>query len=76
MKSVCTLVISFACALMPGPGAAQDDSALPAPLGLPDVIRLATARRDEIAAARARVDSLTQAGDQQVYNYPGKQPRQ
>jgi hypothetical protein len=28
------------------------------------------------AAARARVDSLTQVNDKQVYEYTGKKPRQ
>jgi outer membrane protein, heavy metal efflux system len=38
-----------------GRAAAQTDQQLPSPLGLRDVIRIASERRDEIAAARARV---------------------
>jgi outer membrane protein, heavy metal efflux system len=39
----------------PGDAAAQAAPDLPSPLGLPDVIRAASERRDEIEAARARV---------------------
>jgi hypothetical protein len=39
----------------PGPAAGQGSPPLPSPLSLADVIRIATERRDEIAAARARV---------------------
>ena len=40
---------------MPVNAIAQTTSALPSPLGLGDVIRLASERRDEIQAARARI---------------------
>ena len=39
----------------PAAGAAQGTPALPSPLGLADVIRIAAERRDEIGAARARI---------------------
>lgn len=55
MKSIRTLVIGSVCVLLSVDVAAQADSMLPSPLGLADVIRLAAERRDEIAAARARV---------------------
>ena len=45
---------------LPGPAAAQTTSALPSPLTLSDVIRLAGERRDEIETARARL----RAGEQ------------
>jgi outer membrane protein TolC len=38
----------------PSPAAAQSPEPLPSPLSLADVIRIASARRDEIQAARAR----------------------
>ena len=41
--------------LCPIPLAAQTTPALPSPLSLADVIRLASERRDEIQAARARM---------------------
>ena len=47
---------TFMCAVwMPTPVAAQQSVELSSPLTLADVIRLATDRRDEIGAARARV---------------------
>jgi outer membrane protein, heavy metal efflux system len=39
----------------PAPAGAQTGAALPSPLGLADVIRIAGERRDEIGAARARM---------------------
>ena len=44
---------------VPSPSAAQPADALPSPLGLADVIRVAAERRDEIQASRAR----TRAGE-------------
>ena len=54
---VLTLGITLATGGLPMPvnAIAQTTSALPSPLGLGDVIRLASERRDEIQAARARV---------------------
>jgi hypothetical protein len=43
----------------PSVAAAQDSTSLPSPLALADVIRIASERRDEIQAARAR----TRAGE-------------
>ena len=51
------LRVGFVVAMsaMPAPGAtAQPASRLPSPLSLGDVVRIASERRDEIAAARAR----------------------
>ena len=47
------LVLFVAFALLPQATAVAQDAGLPDPLGLPDVVRLAGERRDEIAAARA-----------------------
>lgn len=52
-------VLALATAVLPSEAAAQITPALPTPLGLSDVIRLAGERRDEIEAARAR----TRAGE-------------
>ena len=49
------LLITVWVLTSPGPMAAQTTPALPSPLGLGDVIRLAGERRDEIQAARARI---------------------
>ena len=50
------IVLVFALAVTTaGRAAAQTDQRLPSPLGLADVIRMASERRDEIAAARARI---------------------
>jgi outer membrane protein TolC len=46
---------AVAAVLWPAVAAAQPTPALPSPLGLADVIRVAGERRDEIQAARARV---------------------
>jgi cobalt-zinc-cadmium efflux system outer membrane protein len=55
------IALVFAQSVMgaPSPTAAQSRAALPAPLGLADVVRLAGERRDELQAARAR----TRAGE-------------
>src|SRR5688572_22775195 len=49
------LLLTVAAMLCPIPVAAQTTPALPSPLSLADVIRLASERRDEIQAARARM---------------------
>jgi outer membrane protein, heavy metal efflux system len=54
LTSFIVLVLAFAVTSA-GRAAAQTDQRLPSPLGLSDVIRIATERRDEIAAARARI---------------------
>ena len=54
------LLLGVATTLRPIPLAAQRMPALPSPLSLADVIRLAGERRDEIQAARAR----TRAGEE------------
>lgn len=48
-------MVTFFVVLQPPAATAQSPVALPSPLSLGDVIRLAGERRDEIAAARARV---------------------
>src|SRR6185436_17230907 len=53
------LLLTVAAMLCPIPLAAQAPPTLPSPLSLADVIRLASERRDEIQAARAR----TRAGE-------------
>lgn len=53
------LLLAVAATLWPIQAAAQTTSALPSPLSLADVIRVASERRDEIQAARAR----TRAGE-------------
>jgi cobalt-zinc-cadmium efflux system outer membrane protein len=53
------LVLAVGTATSPGAVAAQTTDVLPSPLGLGDVIRLASERRDEIQAAR----SLVRAGE-------------
>jgi cobalt-zinc-cadmium efflux system outer membrane protein len=52
-----TLVVSIAC--LAGPAAA-DDQALPAPLRVVDVARIARAQRLEVSAARARARSAAE----------------
>ena len=54
---VLSLGITLATGGLPMPvnAIAQTTSALPSPLGLGDVIRIASERRDEIQAARARI---------------------
>jgi outer membrane protein, heavy metal efflux system len=54
---VLTLGITLATGRLPMPvnAIAQTTSALPSPLGLGDVIRIASERRDEIQAARERI---------------------
>jgi outer membrane protein, heavy metal efflux system len=52
-------VLIVGVAGVPSPSAAQPADALPSPLGLADVIRIAVVRRDEIQASRAR----TRAGE-------------
>jgi outer membrane protein, heavy metal efflux system len=49
------LLVTVGVVTSPGPIAAQTTPVLPSPLSLGDVIRLASERRDEIQAARARV---------------------
>lgn len=49
------LLLTVWAVTSPGPMAAQTTQVLPSPLSLSDVIRLASERRDEIQAARARV---------------------
>jgi outer membrane protein, heavy metal efflux system len=49
------LVLVLLVASAPAPSAAQVVKELPSPLGLSDVVRLASERRDEIEGARARV---------------------
>ena len=49
------LVLALLVVGAPAPGRAQGAQTLPSPLGLDDVMRLASERRDEIEAARARV---------------------
>ena len=53
------LLLALWAATWPNHAAAQATEALPSPLSLADVIRVATERRDEIQAARAR----TRAGE-------------
>ncbi len=53
------LLLAIAATLLPIQAGAQTASALPSPLSLADVIRVASERRDEIQAARAR----TRAGE-------------
>ena len=53
------LLLALWAATWPNHAAAQATQALPSPLSLADVIRVATERRDEIQAARAR----TRAGE-------------
>ena len=53
------LLVTIVATLGPIRAAAQATPALPSPLSLPDVIRIAGERRDEIQAARAR----TRAGE-------------
>jgi hypothetical protein len=47
------LLITVRAAASPAPAAGQKTPALPSPLSLADVVRIATERRDEILAARA-----------------------
>ena len=57
-RTLSRLAVSAAvvCAVsVPRPAAAQQPAGLPSPLTIADVIRMATERRDEIEAARARV---------------------
>jgi outer membrane protein, heavy metal efflux system len=49
------LLLTVWAVTSPGPMAAQTTHVLPSPLSLGDVIRLASERRDEIQAARARI---------------------
>jgi len=49
------VVLAIVGMVRPPAAAAQEAPALPAPLGLADVIRVAGERRDEIQAARARI---------------------
>jgi cobalt-zinc-cadmium efflux system outer membrane protein len=58
-SSACAVAVVLALAVSPVIAAAQAAEALPSPLGLADVVRLAGDRRDEIEAARAR----TRAGE-------------
>ena len=58
-SSTCTAAVVLALAGSPLIAAAQTSETLPTPLGLADVVRLASDRRDEIEAARAR----TRAGE-------------
>ncbi len=51
----CLVVLAIVAIVRPPAGAAQATPALPSPLGLADVIRVASERRDEIQAARARI---------------------
>jgi cobalt-zinc-cadmium efflux system outer membrane protein len=55
----CALLLTVWAVTSPSPAAAQATSVLPSPLSLGDVIRLASERREEIQAARAR----TRAGE-------------
>jgi len=48
------LVVAIAATVLPAEAAAQISPGLPSPLSLADVIRVASERRDEIQAARAR----------------------
>jgi copper/silver efflux system protein len=56
------LVLALLVASVPAPSAAQTVRALPSPLRLVDVGRLASERRDEIEAARARLPLLWEGG--------------
>lgn len=49
------VLLAAIVAALPGAAAAQTTSLLPRPLSLGDVIRIASDRRDEIEAARARI---------------------
>jgi outer membrane protein TolC len=51
----CLVVLLGAVLIWPGHAAAQATPSLPSPVSLGDVIRIASERRDEIQAARARI---------------------
>jgi hypothetical protein len=50
-----SVLLALLVAGVPAPSVAQTARALPSPLRLVDVVRLASERRDEIEAARARM---------------------